>query len=508
MAIGLINNIISWYMKQRIPQVEQFVQQPERAQEEVFQYLLSMAKHTEFGKRYDFASIDTVQQFKERIPISTYADIKPDIERLINGEQNVLWPTEVKWFAKSSGTTADKSKFIPVSQEALDDCHFKAGRDVMALYCHNNPNNGVFTGRGIIMGGSTQVNKLNDNAHFGDVSAVLMRNMPLLAQLIKTPSLKVTLLEDYEEKINRMAAETLKRNITHIAGVPTWTVVLIEKLFEMTGQDNLADIWPNIELYIHGGVSFTPYREQFKQLIRKEDMWYMETYNASEGFFGIQHSLYNPELLLMLDYGIFYEFMPMEEYGKEHPKTVQLSQVEIGKNYAVVISTNAGLWRYLIGDTVQFTSVFPFRIIVSGRTKFFINAFGEEVIVDNADKAILEASKAVGVTVKDYTAGPIYFKDTGGKGGHEWIVEFDVPPTDLAAFTRILDKTLQDVNSDYEAKRKNDMALTLPVVHVAPVGFFYQWLKANGKLGGQHKVPRLSNDRVLLDNMLAFKRQL
>lgn len=504
MAIGLINNIISWFMKQRIPQIEQFINQPERAQEEVFQYLMDMAKDTEWGKRYDFASITTIQQFKDRVPISTYPDLKPDIERLINGEQNVLWPSEIKWFAKSSGTTADKSKFIPVSQEALDDCHFKAGRDVMALYCHNNPNNNLFTGRGIVMGGSTQVNKLNENAQFGDVSAVLMRNMPLLAQIIKTPSLKVTLLEDYEEKINRMAEETVKRNITHIAGVPTWTVVLIERLFEMTGKDNLADIWPNIELYIHGGVSFTPYREQFKQLIRKEDMWYMETYNASEGFFGIQHSLYNPEMLLMLDYGIFYEFMPMEEYGKDDPKTLQLHQVEVGKNYAVVISTNAGLWRYLIGDTVQFTSVYPFRIKVSGRTKFFINAFGEEIIVDNTDKAILEASRQTNLGVKDYSAGPVYFKDTGGKGGHEWIIEFDQQPESVEAFTRILDATLQELNSDYEAKRKNDMALVMPKVHVAPQGFFYDWLKSKGKLGGQHKVPRLSNDREILEDMLRF----
>lgn len=504
MAIGLINNIISWFLKQRIPQIEQFINQPERAQEEVFQYLIDMAKDTDWGKRYDYASISSLQQFKERVPISTYSDIKADIDRLIQGEQNVLWPTEVKWFAKSSGTTADKSKFIPVSQEALDDCHFKAGRDVMALYCHNNPNNNLFTGRGIVMGGSTQVNKLNENAQFGDVSAVLMRNMPLLAQLIKTPSLKVTLIEDYEEKINRMAEETVKRNITHIAGVPTWTVVLIEKLFEMTGKDNLAEIWPNIELYVHGGVSFTPYREQFKQLIRKEDMWYMETYNASEGFFGIQQSLYNPEMLLMLDYGIFYEFMPMEEYGKEDPKTVQLHQVEIDKNYALVISTNAGLWRYLIGDTIQFTSVYPFRIKVSGRTKFFINAFGEEVIVDNTDKAILEASRQTQLSVKDYSAGPVYFKDTGSKGGHEWIIEFDKPPKEVDTFTRILDASLQACNSDYEAKRKNDMALVMPKVHVAPTGFFYDWLKSKGKLGGQHKVPRLSNDRKILEDMLRF----
>lgn len=504
MPIGLINNIISWFLKQRIPQIEQFVNQPERAQEEVWHYLLRMGADTTWGREYDYKSIKTLQQFKERVPISTYADIKPYIDQLIKGKQNLLWPTEIKWFAKSSGTTADKSKFIPVSQEALDDCHFKAGRDVMALYCHNNPDNNIFTGRGIIMGGSTQVNKLNSSAQYGDVSAVLMRNMPLLAQIIKTPSLKVTLMEDYEQKIKKMAEETVHRNITHIAGVPTWTVVLIEQLFAITGKDNLADIWPNLELYIHGGVSFTPYREQFKQLIRKEGMYYLETYNASEGFFGIQHSLYNPEMLLMLDYGIFYEFIPVEEMDKEHPRTLQLGQVEVGKNYALVISTNAGLWRYLIGDTIMFTSVFPFRIKVSGRTRFFINAFGEEVIVDNADHAILEASRATGLRVKDYTAGPIYFGERGSKGGHEWIIEFEEMPEEeqLRDFTKKLDKSLQAVNTDYAAKRAKDMALKLPTVHAAPKGLFYQWLKDKGKLGGQHKVPRLSNDRKVLEELL------
>ncbi len=505
MVPSLISNLISWFMKQRIPQIEQFVQQPERAQQEVFDYLISMARHTEWGKRYDYQSITNFEQFTNRVPVSTYDDLKGDIERMIKGDQQILWPTDVRWFAKSSGTTSDKSKFIPVSQESLDDCHFKAGRDVMALYCHNNPDTSIFTGRGVIMGGSTQVNKLNENAHFGDVSAVLMRNMPLLAQMIKTPSLKVTLMENYEEKIEMMAQETLKKNITHIAGVPTWTVVLIKRLFELAGTDNLADIWPNMELYIHGGVSFTPYRDQFRKLIRKDNMHYMETYNASEGFFGIQHSLHNPDMLLMLDYGIFYEFMPMEELGKDHPKTLLLSQVEVGKNYAVVISTNGGLWRYLIGDTIVFTSVYPFRIRVSGRTKFYINAFGEEVIVDNADKALEEACRETGAIVLDYTAGPIYFSDNQA-GGHEWIIAFDKEPADMAQFTRALDSNLQAVNSDYEAKRKGDMALRMPTIHVAPQDLFLQWLRSKGKLGGQHKVPRLCNDRVILDELLAMMR--
>jgi hypothetical protein len=501
--MSLIHNIIAWYMKQRIPQIEQFVAHPDRTQEEMLSGLLEAAKDTEWGRKYDYASIRNIGQYKERVPVHNYDSLKPWIDRLLQGEQGLLWPSDIRWFAKSSGTTSDKSKFIPVSQEALDECHFKAGRDVMALYCNNNPNTNVFSGRGVMMGGSTQVNKLNENAQFGDVSAVLMRNMPLLAHLIKTPSLKVTLIEDYEEKIEMMARETMKRNITHIMGVPTWTVVLIKRIFELTGKDNLADIWPNLELYIHGGVSFTPYREQFKQLIRKEGMNYLETYNASEGFFGIQHSLHNSDMLLMLDYGIFYEFMPIEEYGKDNPKTVQLSQVEPGRNYALIISTNSGLWRYLIGDTITFTSTYPFRIRVSGRTKFFINAFGEEVIVDNSDKAIEAACHQTGATVKDYTAGPIYFNGNEA-GGHEWIIEFDHKPDDPEKFTRLLDNALKELNSDYEAKRKGDMALRMPTVHVAPEGLFYSWLKSKGKLGGQHKVPRLSNDRKLLEELLGM----
>lgn len=501
--MGLINSVLSWYMKQRIPQIERFIEHPERTQEETFHSLIEKGRDTEWGKKYGYNSIDSIHEYKERVPISTYEDFAPHIDRLIRGEQNVLWPTEIKWFAKSSGTTADRSKFIPVSQEALDECHFKAGRDVMALYCHNNPDTNIFSGRGVMMGGSTHVNKLNEDVRYGDVSAVLMQNMPLLAQLIKTPSLKVTLLEDYEEKIERIARETVNRNITHIVGVPTWTVVLIKRLFEISGKDNLADIWPNLELYVHGGVSFTPYRDQFRQLIRKEGMHYMETYNASEGFFGIQHSLLKPDMLLMLDYGIFYEFMPMEEYGKAMPKTVQLNQVEVGKNYAVVISTNAGLWRYLIGDTIVFVSTYPFRIHVSGRTKFFINAFGEEVIVDNAEKALEQACKETGALVRDYTAGPIYFEGNEA-GGHEWIIEFEHEPDDIERFNKVLDETLRAVNSDYDAKRKGDMALGPPTIHKARENLFYDWLKSKGKLGGQNKVPRLSNDRKYLDEILAF----
>ncbi len=498
------NSIMGWFLKMRIPQIETFMKEPEKVQEETFHKLIEKSRDTEWGQKYDYESIRDIKTFKERVPISNYDELKPYIDRMIAGEQNILWPTEITWFAKSSGTTADRSKFIPVSSEALEECHFKAGRDVMALYFKENTETQVFSGRGIIMGGSSQISNINKKARYGDVSAVLMQNMPLLAQLIKTPSLKTALLEDYEEKIERMARETMNKNVTHIAGVPTWTVVLIKRLFELTGKDNLADIWPNIELYIHGGVSFTPYRELFKELIRKEDMHYMETYNASEGFFGIQNELDKNDLLLMLDYGIFYEFMPMDEYGKENPATVQLDEVEIGKNYALVISTNAGLWRYLIGDTIRFTQKRPFKFRISGRTKQFINAFGEELIVDNADQALSEACSELGCEVGDYTAGPVYFESgkNAGKGGHEWIIEFEKEPEDKNRFIELLDRNLRQVNSDYDAKRQHDLALLMPIVHFAPPGTFYNWMKKRGKLGGQHKVPRLANDRKYLDDIL------
>ena len=498
------NSIMGWFLKLRIPQIEHFISEPIEVQKETFTRLIESARETEWGIVHDYKSIKSIADYKARVPISSYDELKPYVDRIMKGEQNILWPSEITWFAKSSGTTADRSKFIPVSSEALEDCHFKAGRDVMALYFQQYPDTKVFSGRGIIMGGSSQINSLNKKARYGDVSAVLMQNMPLLAQIIKTPSLKTALLENYEEKIEQIARETLHKNVTHIVGVPTWTVVLIKRLFEITGKDNLADIWPNLELYIHGGVSFTPYRELFKQLIRKNDMHYMETYNASEGFFGIQNEPGKTDMLLMLDYGIFYEFLPMEELGKEYPKTLQLDEVEIGKNYALVISTNAGLWRYMIGDTVRFTSRYPFKIKISGRTKQFINAFGEELIVDNADTALRETCAALQCVVRDYTAGPVYFEgDVGeGKGGHEWIIEFEREASDREQFVELLDRNLRKVNSDYDAKRQHDLALLRPIIHFAPDGTFYHWMKKRGKLGGQHKVPRLANDRKYLEDIL------
>lgn len=501
----ILSPAISQLARLRMGRIAYFMQYPVQVQQQVFQNLISAAQYTEFGKQYGFSKIYKIDEYKQRVPIHTYDTIKPYIQRTMEGQQNVLWNTPIKWFAKSSGTTADKSKFIPVTVESLDECHYRSGRDVISLYYNNFPDSDVFTGKSLVIGGSHQVNKLSENSdsYFGDLSAVMLQNMPFYGNMIRTPDLEIALMDEWEEKIERMANAVIHENVTSIAGVPTWTIVLIKRIFELTGTDNLADVWPNLELYMHGGVSFTPYREQFKKLIRKPLMHYQETYNASEGFFAAQDVVGEEGLLLFLNHGIFYEFMPMEELGKEEPQTLQLQEVELGKNYALIISTNGGLWRYMVGDTIQFTSLLPYRIKISGRTKSFINAFGEEVIVENSDTAVAKACEATGAVVNDYTAAPVYFSDHGN-GGHEWLVEFEVMPDDLNRFTTELDSTLKAINSDYEAKRYKDMALHMPVVHVLPQGTFCEFLKSKGKLGGQHKVPRLNNDRKYLEEILQF----
>jgi len=501
----ILSPAISQLARLRMGRIAHFMQYPVQVQQQVFQNLISAAQYTEFGKQYGFSKIYKIDEYKQRVPIHTYDTIKPYIQRTMEGQQNVLWNTPIKWFAKSSGTTADKSKFIPVTVESLDECHYRSGRDVISLYYNNFPDSDVFTGKSLVIGGSHQVNKLSENSdsYFGDLSAVMLQNMPFYGNMIRTPDLEIALMDEWEEKIERMANAVIHENVTSIAGVPTWTIVLIKRIFELTGTDNLADVWPNVELYMHGGVSFTPYREQFKKLIRKPLMHYQETYNASEGFFAAQDVIGEEGLLLFLNHGIFYEFMPMEELGKEEPQTLQLQEVELGKNYALVISTNGGLWRYLVGDTIQFTSLVPYRIKVSGRTKSFINAFGEEVIVENSDTAVAKACEATGAVVNDYTAAPVYFSDHGN-GGHEWLMEFEVAPDDINRFTNILDSTLKAINSDYEAKRYKDIALHMPLIHVLPQGTFCEFLKSKGKLGGQHKVPRLNNDRNYLEEILKF----
>ncbi|MEO8472416.1 MAG: GH3 auxin-responsive promoter family protein [Chryseolinea sp.] len=495
-------------MQKRIHQIELFMKYPNEVQEEIFRKLIQSAKYTEFGTKYDFASIHTYEQFKERVPVQTYEKLFPMIERIMRGEQNILWPSEIRWFSKSSGTTNARSKFIPVSQESLEDCHFKGGKDLLSIYVNNCPDAKMFDGKGLAVGGSHQINELDPTAssYYGDVSAVILQNLPLWAQFIRTPKLETAVMGNWEEKIEKLARETAKQNVTNIAGVPTWTILLIQRVVELEQKDNILEVWPNLEVFFHGAVAFAPYRSLFKSLIPSDKMQYWETYNASEGFFGIQDQKDSEELLLMLDYGIFYEFIPAAEMGSDYPKTVALCDVELDKNYAMVISTNSGLWRYNIGDTIKFTSKSPYRIKISGRTKHFINTFGEELIVENAEAAITKACLCTGAVIDNFTAAPVYFEE-GKKGGHEWIIEFKTQPSDLDLFTNVLDETLREVNSDYDAKRAHNLALVGPKVHSVEEGTFYNWMKRRGKLGGQNKVPRLANSREYVDDILAMMHQ-
>lgn len=501
----LFNSIMSWVMRKRIHQMELFMKYPHDVQQEIFKSNIKMAQNTDFGKSHGFADIKTVKDFTEQVPVRDYESHFPWIERIMKGEQNVLWPTKTTWFAKSSGTTNAKSKFIPVTPEAMEECHFKGGKDLIAMYLHNRPDSRLFVGKGLSIGGSHEMNPLDPShsSKYGDVSAVIMENMPLWAKYVRTPSAEIALMDNWEEKLEKMAHEVIEENVTSIAGVPTWTVLVLKRAMELRGVDDVSEIWPDLEVFFHGAVAFGPYRELFKELVSSERMQYMETYNASEGFFGIQDTEKEDEMLLMLDYGVFYEFVPLEELGKEHPKTVALGDVEIGKNYALIISTNSGLWRYIIGDTIRFTSTSPYRIKISGRTKHFINAFGEELIVENAESAITATCNSTGAMIKNFTAAPIYL-ESAKKGGHEWIIEFGKEPDDFEKFVHLLDQNLQKANSDYEAKRQNDLALILPKVHKAPEGTFYRWMKSRNKLGGQHKVPRLSNDRQYVEDILSM----
>ncbi|MCB0502918.1 MAG: GH3 auxin-responsive promoter family protein [Bacteroidetes bacterium] len=497
----LLGNIATEYFKLRINKIEKYLIDPIGVQENLFSNLIRTAEKTAFGQQYDFKSIQSIQEFQDRLPVVTYEAFQPYLQRVIDGEQNVVWPTEIKWFAKSSGTTNDKSKFIPVSKEALEECLYRGPRDLMCVYAHNNPDTKLFTGKSLVLVGSQKTHESNSSIHYGDVSAVMAINQPFVASIFKAPNLSVALMEDWEAKIERIAEETIPKNITNIGGVPTWMIVLIKRILEKTGKDTLKEVWPNLELYIHGGVSFEPYRATFKELIGDPNLNYYQTYNASEGFFAYQYENDADDMVLALNNGIFYEFIPAGQFEEEHPKTCLLSEVEVGKNYAMVITTNSGLWRYKIGDTVKFTSVFPFKIKVSGRTKHFINAFGEEVIIDNANYAVQKACQATGAYVKEYTVAPVYFEGNG-KASHEWLIEFEIRPASCDEFMTQIDEALKEVNSDYEAKRKKDMALTKPKLTIAKEGVFYKWLKQKGKLGGQHKVPRLSNDRNHMEELL------
>ena len=501
MAFQFINSIISWFLKKRKHQIELFLKYPIDVQEELMFKLVNIAKNTEFGKENQFSFITTYDDFSKNVPIQKYESFEPLIERCRKGEQNLFWPTHIKWFAKSSGTTNAKSKFIPVSDEALQDCHLKAGKDMLCLYINNNENAQLFTGKGLRLGGSSDVYQDN-NSYFGDLSAIIIENMPFWADFSSAPSQEVALMSEWESKMEAIIDETVNENITSLVGVPSWMLVLLNRILERTGKDNILEVWPNLEVYFHGGVNFNPYREQYKKLIPKADFKYYETYNASEGFFAIQDQNNSHELLLMLDYGIFYEFIDMKEYKGENSNAIPLSKVKTGIDYALIITTNGGLWRYLIGDTIRFTSLKPYRIKITGRTRHYINVFGEELNIENVEDALKLACKKTKATITDYTVAPI-FMEGREKGGHEWIIEFNKAPKYLDYFTELLDNALKSINSDYEAKRYNNMTLGMPTVHKAKKGLFYKWLKKKGKLGGQHKVPRLSNKRNFVEELLA-----
>lgn len=488
-------------MKKRIHQIELFMKYPHEVQEELLRKLLMSAKNTEFGKRFEFTSIENARQYRERVPVQDYESHKPYIKRLMLGEQNLLWPSDVKWFAKSSGTTSDKSKFIPVSPESMEECHFKGGKDLLSIYFHNNPGSNLFSGKFLSLGGSHQINSFSNESFYGDLSAIIMQNLPFWIELFRTPDLSVALMDEWEEKIHKIAHITIHEDVTNLSGVPSWTLVLLKYILEITGKENILQVWPNLELFVHGAVSFTPYYSQFKKLIPNESMNYLETYNASEGFFGIQDKLHSDEILLMLDYGIYYEFIEENHLGFDPGMAISLSEVTTGKNYAMLISTNGGLWRYMIGDTIQFTCIKPYRIKITGRTTHFINAFGEEVIMDNADKAIAAACERTHAVVRDFTAAPVYFTEAE-TGAHEWLIEFVSPPDDGSEFAYCLDEKLKELNSDYEAKRYHDKVLRPPLVRKMPEGTFYNWLKSRDKLGGQNKVPRLSNNRKIVEEIL------
>jgi len=500
MPIPLVNSIASWFLKKRFHQIELFLKYPNEVQNELLLSLIDFAKHTEIGKQYDFSTMKDYKTFAERVPIKNYDGWQDCIERSRRGENNIFWPTPIRWFAKSSGTTRAKSKFIPVSEESLEDCHYAASKDLLCMYLNNNEDSQLFTGKSLRLGGSKELYKENGTV-FGDLSAILIDNMPFWAEFSSTPSSKVSLMNDWEHKMQAIVNETINENVTSLAGVPSWMLVLLNNVLETTGKQNLHDIWPNLEAYFHGGVSFSPYQDQYEKILPKKDFKYYEIYNASEGFFAIQDQNNSDELLLMLDYGIFYEFIPMDIYATLEEQAILLSDVELNKNYAIIITTNAGLWRYKIGDTIRFTSLNPYRIKITGRTKHHINVFGEELIIENAEQALKKVCKRTKAEIVDFTAAPIFMKGKE-KGAHEWLIEFKTPPKDINYFNELFDNALKSLNSDYEAKRYNNITLNKPKINVARTHLFHDWLKQNDKLGGQHKVPRLSNTRDYLVDLL------
>jgi hypothetical protein len=503
----VINSIINWVNFKRIYQIDLFRKHPHEVQREVLFDLLEEASNTEFGVNHHFKDIHSEKEFREQVPIQSYDDIRPTVERMMLGEKNLLWPGETKWFAKSSGTTNEKSKFIPVSKDSLEDVHIRGGRDVLAIYLKNYPDSGLLSGKSLTLGGSHKMNNYNNNCYYGDLSAILIENIPFWTDFYRTPSTEISLLEEFEEKIEKIIEHSINENVTSFAGVPSWYLVLLKRVLEVTGKSNILEVWPNLEVFTHGGVKFDPYREQYEKLIPSSQMHYMETYNASEGFFGIQDEPDKKDMLLMLDYGIYYEFIPMDQFRSDNLNAISLQDVETDKDYAMVISTNGGLWRYLIGDTIRFTSRYPFKFVITGRTKHFINAFGEEVIVDNAEKAFHIACERTNAIISEYTGGPIYMKENQ-RGAHEWIIEFEKKPDDLDHFIQLFDGALKTINSDYEAKRHKNLSLEMPHIVLAKKGLFYEWMKRRGKTGGQNKIPRLANDRQYLDQLIELNNSL
>ena len=500
-----ITTIASKIFLARQKELDKHYLHPELLQEEVLQHLLKRAKDTEYGIRHLFCTIKNYADFAHNVPINSYEELKSDIDRMRHGESDVLWPGQVKWFAKSSGTTNDKSKYIPVTQEGLQHIHYAGGFDAVAIYLKNNPNSRLFDGKSLILGGSHAPNYDVSSSLVGDLSAILIENINPLANMVRVPKKKTALLSDFEVKRDRIAEETIHKNVTNLSGVPSWMLSVLTRVLEISGKKTINEVWPNLEVFFHGGVNFTPYRKQYEQIITSPQMHYMETYNASEGFFGIQDDPNDEAMLLLLDYDIFYEFIPMDEIEHENPTVIPLESVEIGKNYAMVITTSCGLWRYLIGDTIIFTSKKPYKFIISGRTKHFINAFGEELIVDNAERGLAYACQETGAEVLEYTAAPV-FMDNKAKCKHQWLIEFSKEPDDLERFAQLLDKKLQEINSDYEAKRYKNITLQHLEIIKAKQNLFNSWLKSRGKLGGQHKIPRLSNNRRIIDELLEMNQ--
>lgn len=498
--MSVVNSLVRAFTKKRLQQIEFFMAKPEETQLNQFNRLIKSAANTYWGQKYGFKDIKTIESFQNNLPVQKYEDIRLLVDKMRMGEENIFWPGIVKWFAKSSGTTDEKSKFIPVTRDVLQNNHFKGGKDMLFMYQHLVKDNKLFKGKTLTLGGSHQIDHMNDHAKYGDLSAILIQNSPSYVSLIRSPRKDVALIAKWEEKLEKLTRETLKQDIRALAGVPSWNMVMIKHILNITGKNNLLEVWPNLELFIHGGVNFTPYREQYKKLIPSPNMHYLETYNASEGFFAMQNDLNDPAMLLMLDYDLFYEFIPMDDFMAGNFKALHIGQVKTGVNYALVISTSGGLWRYVIGDTVMFHSLYPHKLTITGRTKHFINAFGEEVVIENAEKALEKACNECNAFIAEYTAAPIYMKDNA-KGSHEWIIEFDKEPNDLNNFIQILDTTLMTLNSDYEAKRYKNITLEAPTVRVAPKGTFYQWFSNKGKLGGQNKMPRLSNERKYIEEL-------